>query len=282
MLNEASASRLLLLAAALLFSTGGAVIKSIGLSAWQVASFRSGVAALAILLLLPGARRLRRPGAWLVGAAFAATMILFVCANRLTTAANAIFLQATAPLYLVLLSPWLLKERARRRDLLYMVALAAGMALFFLGQDDPTRSAPRPLAGNVVAACSGLTWAATILGLRWLGRGAAPGGAAAAVAAGSVLACAAALPFALPVASIAPADVLWVLYLGVFQIGLAYAFLTRGVRRVPALEASLLLLLEPVLNPFWAWLSHGEVPSPWSFAACALILGASVLNARGA
>jgi drug/metabolite transporter (DMT)-like permease len=92
------------------------------------------------------------------------------------------------------------------------------------------------------------------------------------------------LPFALPVVASRPLDWWLVVYLGVFQIGLAYVWLTRGVRRVPALEASLLILLEPVLNPVWAWWVHGERPGPWSLTACALILAATLafsLRRRG-
>ena len=95
------AARLWVVAAAALFSTGGAAIKSVALTAWQVASFRSGVATLVILAALPGARRRWTWPAAAVGAAYAATMILFVLSNKLTTAANAIYLQATSPLYLL-------------------------------------------------------------------------------------------------------------------------------------------------------------------------------------
>ena len=118
-------NRLLLFTAALLFSTGGAAIKAATLTGWQVACFRSGVAAAVLLAVLPEARR-----AWSwrivpVAAAYAATLITFVLANRLTTSANAIFLQSTAPLYLLLLSPLLLREPIHRADLLYMAAVVA-------------------------------------------------------------------------------------------------------------------------------------------------------------
>lgn len=96
-------SRLWLIAAAVLFSTGGAAIKAAHLTSWQIASFRSGVAALALLALLPGSRRGWSGRVIVVGAAYASMMILFVLATRTTTAANAIFLQSTAPLYLILL-----------------------------------------------------------------------------------------------------------------------------------------------------------------------------------
>ena len=118
-------ARLQLAAAAMLFSTGGAAIKAAEFTGWQIASLRSGIAALAILLITPAARRGWSVRAVLVGFAYAACLTLFVLANRLTTAANTIFLQSTAPLYLLVLSPWLLKEPIRRQDLGFMAAVGA-------------------------------------------------------------------------------------------------------------------------------------------------------------
>lgn len=272
--------RLMILAAALLFSTGGAAVKLCSLSGLQVASLRSGVAALAVLLMMPAARRAWSLGTVAVGLAYAATLVLYVVANKLTTAANTIFLQDTAPLYILLLGPWLLNEPIRRRDLALMVALAGGMAMFFVGTQPTFSTAPEPLRGNLLALAAGVCWALTIMGLRWLGRGAGQGdgAAASAVACGNLIAFAAVLPWALPVPSASTVDWLLVAYLGIFQIALAYLFLTRGVRRVAALEASLLLLVEPVLNPVWAWLVHGEVPTGWALVGGAVILAATTLK----
>jgi drug/metabolite transporter (DMT)-like permease len=278
----AVSGRLGVLAAAALFSTGGAVIKAVHLSGWQVACLRSGIAALALLAMIPESRRVAarlatRAGlrALAVGLVYAVTLILFVQANKRTTAASAIFLQSTAPLYVLALSPWLLRERVRRSDLALMAAMAAGLALFFLGLDTASATAPDPLGGNVMAAAAGLSWALTVIGLRWLGRGDGGGAAAGAAVLGNAVTFAACLPFALPLAGAAPADWAGVVFLGVVQVGLAYVFLTRAMARVPAFEASLLLLLEPVLNPVWAWLAHGERPGAWSLAGGALILGAT-------
>src|SRR5690242_14132764 len=105
--------RLMLLAAATLFSTGGAAIKAASVSSWQVASFRSAVASVTLLLLFPAARRLANWRLWPVGLAYSGTLVLFVLSTRLTTAANAIFLQSTAPLYLLALAPLLLHEHIR-------------------------------------------------------------------------------------------------------------------------------------------------------------------------
>lgn len=277
-------ARLAVCGAALLFSTGGAAIKATSLNAWQVASFRSGVAALALILFLPGARRRWTTGTTLVGLGYAATLILFVQANKLTTAANAIFLQGTAPLYLILIGPWLLRERLRRSDLAFLAMLAVGLGLFFLGVEPQRVTAPDPRTGNLVAVACGACWAATVAGLRWAGRaeGQDAGAAAVAVTAGNVIAFTVCLPGALPVEGATSGDVLTVSYLGVFQIGAAYALLTRGLRSVTALEASLLLSIEPVLNPVWAWAVHGEVPSGFAIAGGATILSATLVHAVAA
>ncbi|HZH03127.1 MAG TPA: EamA family transporter, partial [Myxococcaceae bacterium] len=103
--------RLFILAAVVLWSTGGAAIKLCGLSGWQVACGRSWVAAAALLALLPSSRRRPDRRGWGVAVAYAATVLLFVLATKLTTAANAIFLQYTAPLYVLLMGTWLLGER---------------------------------------------------------------------------------------------------------------------------------------------------------------------------
>jgi DME family drug/metabolite transporter len=269
------------LAAAALFSTGGAAIKATSLDSWQVAGFRSGIAALAVFLLVPAARRGWSARMLPVGLAYAATMVLFVASNKLTTSANAIFLQSTAPLYVLLLGPWLLREPIRRTDLLFMAVVGLGLALFFVGDEAPLATAPDPLRGNLLALASGGFWALTVIGLRWLetpgedGRG---GSAMATVVAGNAIAFAACLPLAVPVQGTTPADWLAVAYLGLFQIGLAYALLGTGIRHVPALEASVLLLAEPALNPIWAWLAHGEVPGAWALAGGALILAATVFR----
>ena len=177
------AARLRLLLAAVLFSTGGAAIKAVTLTGWQVASFRSGGGAHAGLQRVPAA-----PPRWTgrvlaASAVYAATMILFVVANKLTTAANTIFLQSTAPLYVLLAGPVLLGERVTRADLALIGAVALGMVLFFVAGDAPQATAPDPVRGNVVAALSGVAWAGTVLGLRWVGRAPASVARAAAEAA---------------------------------------------------------------------------------------------------
>jgi DME family drug/metabolite transporter len=289
------APRLEVLGAAALFSTGGAAVKAVHLSGWPVACLRSTIAAAFLLLLLPQVRRLPSWRMLGVAACYAVTMLLFVLANKLTTAASTIYLQASAPLFVLLLGPWLLGERSRRGDLLSMAAIAGGLALLVTGLEPASATAPDPFRGNLLAALSGLTWGLTIMGMRGLGRGGGKAGGAARaeeggeeaaprsdgiIAAfwGNVLAAGVALPMSLPLPAIRAADWLVIAFLGLFQIGLAYVLLTRGIGGVPALETSLLLLLEPVLNPLWAWLVHGERVGPRVLAGGALILAATLLN----
>jgi DME family drug/metabolite transporter len=269
-------ARLLVLAAAVLFSTGGAAIKSTTLTAWQVASFRSGIAALAMLVMLRGARRLPDRATWLVGIVYAVTLVFFVVANKNTTAANAIYLQGTAPLYILLAAPLLLREPVSRADIVFMAALGLGLGAFFLGQEPVRQTAPNPALGNIAALASGLTWAATVMGLRWLGRRSDdPTATQPSLVAGNVLACVLTLGLALPVEHMPARDLAILAFLGVIQIGLAYFCLVAGIRGVPALEASLLLVLEPVLNPIWAWLVHGEAPGQWALVGGAIIMVAT-------
>jgi len=276
--SSPTSARVRLAFAALLFSTGGAAIKAAAFNGWQIASFRSGIAALVLWLFIPAARRGWTWQTFLVGVAYASTLVLFVLANRLTTSANTIFLQSTAPLYVLVLSPWLLRERVRPADIGFMAAVGAGLVLFFLGAQAPLATAPDPLRGNVLAAASGVTWALKVCGLRWMGRGDAENAAIGAVVVGNGIAFFATLPLALPVAAHTAGDWAVILYLGVFQIGLAYALVTTALRRLPAFEASIILLIEPALNPLWAWVVHGEVPGAWALAGGALILGATSLR----
>lgn len=273
-------ARIELIGAAVLFSTGGAAVKAIDLNSWQIAGFRSGIAALAILLFLPASRRGWSWRVVLAGSAYAATLILYVQANRLTTAANTIFLQDTAPLYILLLGPLVLRETLRRSDLALMALIAAGFALFFVTPDRATSVATNPLLGDVLAAVSGLTWALTLVALRFLskGRHREAGSGAAAVACGNLIAFAVCLPAALPVTALRPVDGLMVVYLGAVQIGLAYILVLSGMRHVPAFEASLLLLVEPVLNPVWSWWIHDERPTVWALIGGAVILTATAVK----
>jgi drug/metabolite transporter, DME family len=258
-------SRLLLLSAAVLWSTAGAAIKASGLDAWQIAGGRSLVAGAFLLLVVREARVRPTLRVLLVSAAYAVTVILFVVATKLTTAANAIFIQDTAPLWVLLLSPWLLREVPTRGELLAVPVYALGLGLFFL--DDLTAG---QVTGNFAALVSGVAFAFAIVGLRLL-RHEGP----AALVYGNVIAAAVTLPLWTSGPAAAGTDLALLVYLGVFQLGLAYLAFSRGVTGTPAIEASLLILLEPVLNPIWTFLLVGERPGPWAVVGGAVVLGAT-------
>jgi len=258
-------SRFLLLAAAVLWSTAGAAIKRCGLDGWQIAGGRSLVAAVFLLLAVREARVRPTLRVLLVSVAYAFTVVLFVLATKLTTAANAIFIQDTAPLWVLLLSPWLLRETPTRGELLAIPVYGLGLGLFFL--DELTAG---QVAGNLVALASGVAFALSIVGLRLL-RHEGPR----ALVYGNLIAAAAALPLWPAGPAATPVDLALLLYLGVFQLGLAYLAFSRGLAGTPAIEASLLVLLEPVLNPIWTFLFAGERPGPWAIAGGAVVLGAT-------
>jgi drug/metabolite transporter, DME family len=271
--------RIQLLIVAILFSTGGVVIKGNELSSWQVASFRCAIAVATLLVLAPEARR---GWSWRLlpaSLAYAGTLIFFVLAVKRTTAANAIFLQSTAPAYLVALSPLVLHEKLRRSDFLLLAGVACGLAMLFIGPHQTSTSAPDPAFGNLFGMLSGFSWACSVTGLRWLARETDDGrNSVKTVFMGNLLACLLTLPMAIPVGSVRLQDIAGLTYLGIFQIGVAYLLLARAIRHIPAFEATTLLLLEPALNPIWTWLVLGEDPGRWAIAGGATILASTLAN----
>jgi len=282
----AGIARLSLLAAALLFSTGGAAIKGTAMTAFQVAGFRSGVAAVAIALFLPAARRGFSLAILPAALAYAATLICFVIATKLTTSASAIFLQSTAPIWVLVLAPVLLGERIRRADLPYVALAALGLLLVFLGSRDPVATAPAPALGNAMALASGFFYAMLMILMRRLARAEGESDRTLpAMVLGNAIAFLACLPFCLPVVDVTIGDAVAIAYLGVIQIALAYWLFARGLRVLSALEVSLLVLLEPVLNPLWTWILHAEQPGALALTGGALMvvaLAARALLERGA
>jgi drug/metabolite transporter (DMT)-like permease len=271
------AARVTLAIAAVLFSTGGAAIKMSVLSSWQVACLRSGIATLVLAAVWPVGRRGWTHRTLLIAIAYAACVVSFVSATKLTTAANAIYIQSTAPLYILLAAPALLGERFQRRDVLIALLIGMGLLCFFISADAPRASAPNPLAGNALAVVSGVTYAGMLMGFRWMQRpGRGQTDPATVIIAGNLVAALVCAPMAFPLPPMGALDWSVVGFLGVVQIGIAYVLVTRGVKHVPAFEASLILLLEPTLNPVWTWLTVGEAPTLAAILGGVLILTATV------
>ena len=256
---------MLVAAAALLWSAGGVGIKAVDEPALKVAFFRSAFAAVALLLLFRPSRLPRRPSALAAVVCYAGCLITFVVATKWTTAANAIFLQFTGVVWVLIAAPLVLKEPRRREDTVAIAVAMGGMALFFVGKLES-----RSVAGDLMALLSSVLFAFLVISLR-RERG---GGAEAVVAYGNVLAAVSLLPFVAGNISVSARSLSILALLGVFQLAGAYALFVRGLRDVPATRASLIGMIEPVANPIWVFLFLGERPSRYAIAGAAIVLAA--------
>lgn len=278
---------LFVLGAAIVWSTGGLFIKLTTLEPYELTFWRSVFAALTVALFT------RREGfglnriTVLTSLLYATLLLLFVIANKRTTAANAIFLQYTAPIYMLVFEPLLYKERFRARDLVVVVICVAGMSLFFVGQ-----LKPNDIQGNIAALGSGVCMALYFLLLRHA-RSREVNRASSVIYGNLLLVLA--MAFVAPYLSnegvrvLIPSfkNFLLVAYLGVVQIGMGYTLFTLGIARgVRSLEAGIVGYVEPVLNPIWVFLFYGEQPTHWAILGGAIIILAvlthTLLGARKA
>ena len=260
---------LMLVGAALCWSLAGVLIKWVPLNAMAIAGVRSAFAALVVLAAYPRMRITWSFHQLAGAAAYAGVMITFVLATKMTTAANAILLQYTAPAWVALFGPWFLKERARPSDWATIAVVTGGMILFFLDRISITGT-----WGNLLAVFSGFCFGWVFL----LTRRQKDTSPFESVFLGNVLTALVALPFLVGETPDARAF-LGLVLLGVVQLGLAYVLFASASRYVTALDASIILLLEPILNPVWTMIFLGEKPGPWSLIGGAVILGAVTLRA---
>jgi drug/metabolite transporter (DMT)-like permease len=267
-----AAPYLFVLGAAVLWSTGGLFIKlgkAGGLTDAELSCGRALFSAATVMLVT------RREGFGLnrvTGAAavlYALLLYLFVRATMLTTAANAIFLQYTAPIYILLLEPLIYKERYRAQDFAVVACCLGGMALFFVGQ-----LRPDDVEGNLTALGSGVCFAIFYLLLRH--PQARRVNRASAVIYGNLLLALVTAPALINGASkLSTRNVEVMAYLGIVQIGIAYSLLTLGIARgVKSLDAGIIGYIEPVLNPIWVFLFVRERPSRWALLGGAIIIAA--------
>lgn len=264
-------SVLLLLVAALLWSVGGVLMKLVDWPPLAVGGGRGLVAALFLLALTWRSRPFR--WGWLpfaTAVTYTGCTLLFAAATKLTTAANAILLQYTAPAFVALFGAWILKERPRRADWLTIAVVFVGLAIFLY---DGLRL--NDFAGIALAIASGVSFALMIVLLR-LQKDDAPLGS---IVLGNFLAFLIGLPSIIAAPSPDARSVAALVVLGCFQLGLAYVIYTRAIRHVTALEGALIPVIEPILNPLWVMLVIGEKPSPLALLGGAIVLSAATWRA---
>ncbi len=274
-MTEQNKSVLLIFLAALLWSTGGVFIKATSLDAFQTSLWRSLFASLALLLFIRPKKFLLDSTTVVASLAYMATLIFFVLGTKLTTAANAILLQYTAPIYILVLAHLILNEKITRVGIFTVGLSMVGMAIFFLD-----RLSLEGLMGNLSALCSGIAFAVMTVFLR-KNKGGEP---VSAIFFGNiwiVMSCAAISLIRNPsfeVFALSSKDALITGFLGVFQIALPYLLFVSAIKHIPALEASLLSMLEPILNPIWVMLFIGEFPSVNAVIGGCVIIGAVMLQ----
>ncbi|QQS34711.1 MAG: EamA family transporter [Ignavibacteriales bacterium] len=254
---------------AILWSSGGLFIKLISLDAMELSFFRCLIAAIVFALLF-GKKLLVVNRFTFVNAGFYAIVLTtFVIATKTTTAANAIFLQSTAPIYVLIFEPLINKTSYERINIITVAVCFIGMIFFFLGEISPGH-----LEGNLVALLSGVMFAALFLGLRKNGKEYQQSS----IFYGNIIVTLICIPFILDLKPLSFNDVWMVSFLGVFQIAFAYAFFSYGLKRIIAVEASIIGMLEPVLNPIWVFIGYGESPSGWAIVGGVIIISAIVVK----
>jgi drug/metabolite transporter (DMT)-like permease len=258
-----------LVIASVLWSSAGFLIKSTELGGMALGSARAGIAILVLMLYLRRSISLTRYH--LLGAVtYAVNSLFFVLANKLTTAANAILLQFTAPIWVALFARWFLKERVRRSDWVAVAIVSIGMVLFFIGDLEPGH-----VLGNIVALISGVGMAGFVIAAKL----APHHDPAEYVVFGNGISFLVGLPFLLAsIGSINFDSGLSLLALGVFQLGIPYILYTKAIPVVSSLEAILITILEPILNPVWVSLFTGERPGVLTVVAGLIVVGTVIVR----
>jgi len=260
--NAATLSIIALATTAVLWSTGGVLIKLVSWNPLAIAGMRSAISAVLIMGMI------RKPNFHLslpqIGGAvtFSATVILFVSATKLTTAANAILLQYTAPIYTALFARRFLNEKTSWFDWIIIVVVLGGITLFFL--DDLSLGG---YYGNILALLAGVAhgWIALFLRKQ---RDASP---VETVLLGNMLTAAIGIPFMFS-GSLGLYDWLGLAFLGIFQLGFSYILYSHAIRQVRALDAMLIFMIEPILNPIWVYLVIGESPGRWALVGGSIVI----------
>lgn len=253
---------------AVLWSTGGVVIKWVAWNPMAVAGGRSLIAAIVIGVAFRHEKLSFSRPQWAGAVAYCATMIMFVVATKLTTAANAILLQYTAPAYVALLGQWILGEKVTRRDWITIIVVFGGMILFFMD-----KFSQGGIVGNFFAIASGVSFALFFVLMR-MQKNDAPYGT---ILLGNILTFLCSISF-LSGVTLNSSNLWAVLFLGVFQLGFAYVLYSDAICKVRALEAILITSIEPILNPIWVFLVLGEVPGNFALLGGLIVVSSIIVR----
>ncbi len=257
-----------LVACATLWSLGGLMIKLVNLNPVAIAGIRSLFAAIIMFLVC------RRPkfdfSPMQIGAAlmYTGTVLLFVMANKMTTSANAILLQYTAPIYAAILGFIFLREKVNIRDVVAIIVILGGMCLFFV--DDLNSGG---LLGNVLAILSGICFSAQAIFMK-LQKTSSP---TASIILGNIITFVVSIPF-LFADTPTPGEITILAMMGIFQLGLAYVLYSYAVTKLSALEMVLIPIVEPILNPIWVVIFTGEIPGAMAIIGGAIVIGAVIVK----
>lgn len=268
-LSEHTKGILAVFLTALLWSSGGLFIKLVTLSPMQISFFRCLIAAIVFAILFRKKILKLNPLALLNSFSYATVLILFVIATKTTTAANAIFLQSTAPIYVLIFEPILTKTKWEKTNIITIAVCFLGMILFFMG--DLT---PGDIKGNIAALLAGVAFAAFFLGMKKNDKQYSE----ASIFYGNIIVALICTPFVAGIRELSFSNLLMLSFLGVFQIAFAYALFSYGLKKILAVEASIISMLEPVLNPIWVFIGYGEVPSVYAIIGGLIIISAITIR----
>lgn len=267
-ISERNGTILLLLGASSLWSSGGFLIKLVDLSPLAIAGIRSLITAIVLLIAIKKPKLDFSINKIFGAIAYASMGVCYISATKMTTAANAIILQYTAPIYIAIFGGWLLKEKARLKDWITILFVICGMVLFFF--DDIGGGM---MKGNIIAIFSGVALAFNTIFMRrqkdenplenvfW----------------GCILTFIITIP-SLFAKMPDTKSIEGLLLLGIFQLGISYILYSKAIKKITALEATFVSLVEPILSPVWVFLTIGEVPGLFSIIGGIIVLAAITVN----
>jgi len=251
-LSEHNKGFLAVFITAVLWSSGGLFIKLISLNSMQLSFFRCLIAAIVFAIIFRKKLLVINKFTFINASFYAIVLTTFVIATKTTTAANAIFLQSTAPIYVLIFEPIFNKTKHEKINVITVAVCFIGMIFFFLGEISPGH-----FTGNLIALISGIMFAAFFLGMRKNGKEYQQSS----IFYGNIFVTIICIPFLLDLKPLSFNDIWMVTFLGVFQIAFAYALFSYGLKRILAVEASIISMFEPVLNPIWVLIGYGEMPT---------------------